>query len=178
MGDASVCYLPMSAAALRAPVSLTLGRTTLRFSWQDDRWAHEILCPDGTVWRSLEGPSAGGGDPRWPASPVLVELSRLEGPHGPAILGVGLAGRSHFSASIGPGPAQADQVRFECACRVTEPPGWLGSTYAGPAGVVRIVPAGDVGRPPATVQWGYALGPEGLLPLSGARIDTPLPPGD
>lgn len=177
MGQATVCYLPMSASALRAPVSLTLGRTTLRFTWQHDRWAHEILCPDGTVWRSLEGASAAGGDPRWPASPVLVELSRLEGPHGPALLGVGLAGRSHFSASIGPGPAGADQARFECACRVLEPPGWLGSTYAGPAGVVRIVPVAT-DQPPATVQWGYALGPEGLRPLAGSRLDRPPPPGD
>ena len=178
MGNASVCYLPMSAAALRAPVSLALGRTTLRFTWQLDRWAHEVLFPDGTVWRSLEGPSAAAGDPRWPASPVLVELSRLEGPHGPALLGVGLAGRSHFSASIGPGLPGAEQVRFECACRVTEPPGWLGSTYAGPAGVVQIVPAVGAVRPPATVQWGYAVGPEGLLPLGGSRLDTPPPPGD
>jgi hypothetical protein len=166
----------MPAAALRAPVSLILGRTMLRFTWLHDRWAHEILLPDGTAWRSVEGSASVGDDPRWPAAPVLVELSRLEGPSGPVILGVGLAGRSHFSASIGPGPTHADQIRFECACRVTEPPGWLGSTYAGPSGLVRIVPAAAV-RPPATVQWGYDLGPGGVRPLGGARLDTPPPPG-
>lgn len=167
----------MSAAALRAPVSLTLGRTALRFSWQDDRWVHEILLPDGTRWHSVEGASAAGGDPRWPASPVLVELSRLEGPHGPALVGVGLAGRSHFSASVGPDPLHADRIRFECACRVAEPPEWLGSTYAGPGGVVRVVPAGAAGRPPATVQWGYGVGPEGVLPLAGSRLAATPPPG-
>lgn len=178
MGEATVCYLPMSASALRAPVSLTLSRTTVRFTWQHDRWTHEILFPDGTAWRSLEGPVAPEGDPRWPASPVLVELSRLEGPHGPALLGVGLAGRSHFSASIGPAPARADRVLFEFACRVTEPPGWLGSTYASPAGIVRIEPAANAVRPPATIEWGYELGPAGVRPLGGARIDVPPPPGN
>jgi len=168
----------MSAAALRAPVSLTLGRTTVRFTWRDDRWTHEILFPDGAAWRSLEGTCDPVGDPRWPASPVLVELSLLEQPSGAAILGVGLAGRSHFSASIGPDPAQAACVRFEFACRVTEPPGWLGSTYATPAGIVRVVPATCAVRPPATVQWGYEFGPEGVRPLGGARIDLPPPPGD
>ena len=168
----------MSAAALRAPVSLTLGRTTVRFTWRHDRWTHEILFPDGAAWRSLEGPSAEGGDDRWPASPVLVELSLLEQPSGTAVLGVGLAGRSHFSASIGPDPAQGDRIRFEFACRVTEAPGWLGSTYAGPAGIVRIVPAPGAVRPPATVEWGYELGPEGVRPLGAARIHVRPPPDD
>jgi len=176
VGDASVCYLPMSAAALRAPVSLTIGRTTLKFTWVHDRWTHEVLLPDGSAWRSLEGPSALGGDPRWPGSPVIVELSRLEGPSGPAILGVGLAGRSHFSVSIG--RAEADGIRCECAVRIMEPPAWLGSSYAAPAGVVRILPAADEVRPPATVQWGYDLGPEGVLPLGGSRLAMPSPPGD
>jgi hypothetical protein len=108
---------------------------------------------------------------------VLVELSRLEAPHGPALLGVGLAGRSHFSASIGPAPGRADSIRFEFACRVTEPPGWLGSTYASPAGIVRIGPAAGAARPPATVEWGYELGPEGVRTLGEARIDGPPPPG-
>jgi hypothetical protein len=168
----------MSATALRAPVSLTLGRTTVRFTWRHDRWMHEILFPDGTAWRSLEGPAAPEADPRWPASPVLVDLSRLEGPHGPALLGVGRAGRSHFSASIGPAPARADRILFELACRVTEPPGWLGSTYAGPGGIVRIEPAAGAVRPPATLEWGYESGPEGVRPLGGARIDSLPPAGD
>jgi len=166
----------MSASALRAPVSLTLGRTTVRFTWRHDRWTHEILFPDGTAWRSLEGPSTADGDPRWPASSVLVELSRLEGPHGPALLGIGLAGRSHFSTSIGPAPDRADRVRFEFACRVAEPPGWLGSTYASPGGIVRIAAAAGHVRPPATVEWGYDVGLEGVRPLNGARIDVPAPP--
>jgi len=168
----------MNATAHRAPVSLAIGSTRVRFIWRHDRWAHEILFPDGTAWQSLEGPVAGGGDPRWPASPVLVELSRLDRPTGAALLGVGLAGRSHFSASVGPDPVQSDCIRFEIACRVVDAPPWLGSTYVGPRGIVRIAPHAAAIQPPATLQWGYAIAPQGLLPLGGARVDiTPAAEG-
>ena len=165
----------MSAAALRDPVSLSIGRMTVRFSWCHDRWAHQIVLPDGTTWQSFEGPAAQGGDPRWPASPVLVELSRLPDASGPAVLGVGCAGRSHFSASVAPAPGHPDHLRFDIACRVTESPGWLGSTYVGPQGIVRVLPCATAVEPPATVRWGYDLGCQGILPLGRSRADMPAP---
>ncbi|MEI6240318.1 MAG: hypothetical protein WCR51_08005 [Planctomycetia bacterium] len=162
----------MPAADPRPPLTLTVAGVMVRFVWRDDRWAHEVVDADGTCWRSIEGVEAGAGDPRWPASPALVELSRLGTAPGSAILGVGLAGRSHFSASVGPDPAHPDRLRFDIACRVNEPPIWLGSTYHGPGGRVRIGPGAAAERPPATVQWGYVFASGGIRPLAGSRVEA------
>ncbi|NBT13710.1 MAG: hypothetical protein EBS56_09045 [Planctomycetia bacterium] len=166
-------------AGSRPPLTLTAGRLTISFTWCGDRWAHEIGLEDGGTWRSVEGPEASGGDPRWPASPVLVELSRLQTPRGPALLGVGSAGRSHFSASIDVDPDVPDRLRFEIACRIHEPPAWLGSTYRGPGGVVRVTPGPTADAPPATVAWAYTFSPDGLLPHGKIRgSQGPVPPAD
>jgi hypothetical protein len=160
----------MPSPEARPPLTLTVAGTTVRFAWHVDRWTHDVLGADGTRWRSIEE-TAVGDDPRWPASPVLVELSALDTPAGRVILGVGLAGRSHFSASVGPDPAAPDRLRFDLACRVNEPPPWLGSTYRDSVGLVRIGPGPLVQPPPTTVQWAYAFGSGGLVPLAGARVE-------
>jgi hypothetical protein len=122
----------------------------------------------GLQLESLEGPAAPGGDPRWPASPVFTEVSRMDVAGRPAILGVGCAGRSHFSASITIHPTLPDTLLFEIACRLHEPPGPLGSTYARTDGsTVRGEPADDESTGPGlprTVEWRYTIGPAGLEP--------------
>ncbi len=165
---AGICY---TAAMPPAPLLLAIGPVTIAFVWSGDRWSHRVTVGAET-WHSVEGPRDGGCE-RWPASPVLVELSRLDTPGGPAILGVGRAGRSHFSASIGPDPAAADRVRFEIACRFHEPPLWLGSTYRGPE-EGEVVVAAAAPLPPATVQWAYSFGAAGLAACDrlGNRSDS------
>lgn len=155
-----------------APLTLTIGPVTVVFTWSGDRWSHRVTVGDA-AWESVEGPRAEDGDERWPASPVLVELSRIDTSHGPAILGVGLAGRSHFSASIAPDPAAADRARFEIACRYNEPPTWLGSTYRAGAQTATVRPA-SAAPPPATVQWAYTFGAVGLAACdrTGNRSDS------
>lgn len=149
------------------PVRLAAGRLVVEFTWSGDRWTHAVGPASGLnstasarttpVWISVEGPAAAGGDPRWPASPVLVEVSLVEAAR-PAVVGVGLAGRSHFSLCVTPHPAGGERLLFEAACRIHEPAGWLGSTYRGPAGVLRkLLPAGESPAPPATVCWRYAI---------------------
>jgi hypothetical protein len=142
------------------------------FHWIGDRWAHAVEIKDVGRWQSVEGPEADGDD-RWPASPVLVELSPLETCHGLAVLGVGLAGRSHFSASIGPASGEDGRVRFEIACRIVEPPARLGSTYAGSGKGGDVVTLGPAAGPPpklpATVQWAYSFGPAGLAACDRLR---------
>jgi len=160
-----------------APLTLVIGSVEVTFTWAGDRWTHRVTTGAGGTWQSVEGPRAEDGDPRWPASPVLVELSRLATAGGPAILGVGLAGRSHFSASIGPDPEHPDRIRFEIACRFNEPPVWLGTTYRGPAGIVSVRPRIESPAPPATVQWGYAFGPAGLAAADGFLTGEPAAPG-
>lgn len=156
----------------RPPVRLESGGTAVVFLWSGDRWRHTVTLAGGEVAESVEG-AADGGDPRWPESPSLVELSALELERTPAILAVGLAGRSHFSASIRPHPARADTILFEMACRLKDRPDWLGSTYATGGERVRVAPPEAAGFP-ATVQWAYSIGPEGIRAVAPAER-TPGP---
>jgi len=142
---------------VRRPIRLTAG------------WRHEVATQAGS-FASLEG----GADDRWPASPAVVDVSLVALAGGPAVLGVGLAGRSHFSLSVRPCPRTADTLLFEAACRIHEPAIWLGSTYRGRGGeAVRIEAASTPA--PATVIWSYAIGPAGVLATSPP---SPAAPGE
>lgn len=143
---------PIPREPRHAPLVLSAGGVEVAFEWTSDRWTHRVLLDGEVIWESIDGPWSPGGDPRWPASPVLVELDRVGSGPAAAVVGVGLAGRSHFSASVSrvPAPRVADDVvighpqgervsaglvearfdvLFEIACRVHEPPVWLGSSY-------------------------------------------------
>jgi hypothetical protein len=161
----------------RPPVQLAIGPTAAVFTWNGDRWAHRITTGEGTIWTSFDGPCPPANDPRWPASPVLVELSRVSMPRGDAaggeaIVGVGLAGRSHFSASIASDPQAAGVIRFEIACRLHETPGWIGSTYRQGDRLFRLTPLDDSTTLPRTVVWAYSIGPTGMTSVSGAVVST------
>lgn len=164
----------------RPTVQLVAGPTAAEFSWTCDRWAHRIRI-EGTGaeadWISLDGPCPPVDDPRWPASPVLVELSRVNLPGGtgggsPAVVGVGLAGRSHFSASIVVDPRDSGTIRFEIACRLHEHPVWIGSTYRHGNRLVRLTPLDDSTALPRTVVWAYSIGPTGLSGVDGALVSN------
>jgi len=162
----------------RPPVHLDAGPTAAVFTWTGDRWAHRITTGGGESdgWTSLDGPSP-AADPRWPASPVLVELSRVDLPMaaaagGSAVVGVGLAGRSHFSASVAPDPEVANAIRFEIACRLHEPPLWLGSTYRAGGQLFQLTVADAVTTLPRTVVWAYSIGPQGIFGVRGAAVAT------
>jgi hypothetical protein len=166
---------PLESPARRPPQRIAAGRTVVEFTWDGDRWRHSVTVADRLVADSVEGGVDTAADPRWPASPVLVEVS-LAGPADrPALLAVGLAGRSHFAASVA-GAAEPDTLLFEIACRLHEPPIWLGSTYRtgpDPADIVRIpAPALD-GTLPATLRWTYTIGPRGLLAMESLPRPTP-----
>ena len=154
---------------------ITIGDTTIAFDWQSDRWGHRVTIDGRLVAESVEGPDSGAGDPRWPASPVLTEVTPATAGGRPAIVGVGLAGRSHFSASFAPHPTLADTVLVEIACRVQEPPVWLGSTYRAADGrLVRMVASHTAaGGLPRTIQWSYLCGSRGIVAATGAACDPP-----
>ena len=163
------------ARSLRAPLELTVGARSAAFVWREDRWTHRVgkLNADHenhAGWESVDGPWPHSGDPRWPASPVLVELSRVHTAGGPAIVGVGLAGRSHFSACITPDAGSPDAIRFEVACRLHEAPGWLGSTYRSGEHLMRIVATDGAATLPRTVVWEYSIGPQGIFAVVGATV--------
>ena len=147
---------------------LESGRTAVVFRWRGDRWRHTVTFAGESLAESVEG-TADGGDARWPASPPLVELSAINLQGGPALLAVGLAGRSHFSASVRPHPERADTLLFEIACRVKERPSWLGSTYATGSVTESVAPPDAATGFPATVQWAYSIGPEGIQAAAPAQ---------
>jgi hypothetical protein len=126
------------------------------------------------LWYSIEGPGDTSGDDRWPASPVLAEIHSHPAAGRVAVMGLGLAGRSHFSASVAPDPRVPGALRFEIAARINEAPVQLGSTYrsGGPAAViVRVEPFPLADAPlPRTVEWSYRISPHGIEPLRGARL--------
>lgn len=131
-----------------------------------------MILADGQAWRSREGADGPGDDPRWPASPALVEVSLVAAGARPAVLGVGVAGRSHFSLSVVACPDRPDTLLFEAAARIVEPGGWLGSTYESDRGRERV--AADRGSPPpATLRWAYRIGPAGLERVGGSERGDP-----
>lgn len=161
----------------RPPLRLVTGGTTLAFAWAGDRWRHTVTLASGEVIESLEGP-ADAGDPRWPASPPLVEVSELRTARGPAALAVGLAGRSHFSASISPLVGRDGVLLFEIACRFHDQPAWLGSSYLRAGRPVRIAARTSHLEAPGTVQWAYTIGPEGVVAMPPAEVaEGPRSPG-
>lgn len=153
--------LPPAPHRTRPPVRLESGGIAVVFRWCSDRWRHTVTFAGESLAESVEG-TADGGDARWPVSPPLVELSAIDLQGGPALLAVGLAGRSHFSASVRPHPERADTLLFEIACRVKERPSWLGSTYATGSVTESVAPPDAATSFPATVQWAYSIGPEGI----------------
>ena len=106
----------------------------VEFLRPSDRWQHVISLakpvPDRPLtfvplFVSLEG----AAQDAWPASPVLQNLhfEQLSDNRRAALL-VGMAGRSHWSASI-EAAGEGCAVLFDIACRVSQTAEFLGSTY-------------------------------------------------
>jgi len=115
-------------------------RLQLRFARRGDRWEHAIdfRVAGRTVWQLNS--DEGTADDAWPSSPPFQSLEMHAQPDGRTIaLLVGMAGASHWSASIETDPA-GERIVFDVACRVKIEPNWLGSSYvlSDPAGRPRI----------------------------------------
>lgn len=116
----------------RPPITLKCNDLSVQFHWTGDRYRHDILLGDtiassSVVASSIEGDSSDDVPP----SPPLQDLS-LEslgtGPDGHeilAIMGVGGAGRGHWSISVT--RDRPDGLLFELACRGSVPK--LGNEY-------------------------------------------------
>ncbi|MCI0361319.1 MAG: hypothetical protein L0211_22785 [Planctomycetaceae bacterium] len=142
-----------------------------------DRYRHvvSVVEPGGQVhpvFESVEGTATDD----WPASPPLQSLSIEElTPARRAALLVGMAGNSHWSASIEPVSGHAALV-FDIACRAAGECGPLGSQYRRVArlevkitaedGVlsdgdnqtcIKIAPAASAATKSRTVRWKYRI---------------------
>ncbi len=103
----------------------------LDFRRVGDRFVQSIrrMGSDGKSLAAWEGVQKAEAE-WWPASPPIQELS-LETIDGrDVLLGVGRAGKCHWSVSIETVEIEsAAAFRFDIACRCPEPAEWLGSTY-------------------------------------------------
>lgn len=105
-------------------------RLRVRFWFWKDRYAHQVWLAAGDEWIAVLASVEGSPSEDWPASPPLQSLhfEHLGMANQSALL-VGMAGKSHWSASIELDPA-GNYARFDIACRVrgaVRP--MLGSTY-------------------------------------------------
>ena len=109
--------------------TITLAQGRLVFEPDGDRYAHlwEVVTSGGV--RATLSSVEGGEVDAWPQSPPLQQV-HLERTHSgqEIVLAVGMAGRSHWSASfelLDDGAA----LRAEIACRCWSAPRYLGSRY-------------------------------------------------
>lgn len=115
------------------------GRLHVRFTLRGDRFHHAIACRQSTgEMFSLLASVEGTPDTSWPDSPPFQQVEAHELATGTSLLAVGLAGTSHWSASIEQVetlpedlklPAGESRVRFDVACRIRAADARLGTTY-------------------------------------------------
>jgi hypothetical protein len=104
----------------------------LVFDWRHDRHQKQLLRDlevAGVVSSELLMASVeGDATHRWPTSPPLQSLAFEARGEQSVALGVGMAGGAHWSGSIET-LAEPLALRFDYACRSTEEPEFLGSTF-------------------------------------------------
>ncbi len=107
---------------------VVLGEGAMRIAYQQqgDRFGHHIVIAKKSGLITLLESVEGAPDGPWPESPPLQELEvEPRGDQEVALL-VGMAGASHWSASV---EVDTDQLRFDIACRTRDTATCLGSTY-------------------------------------------------
>ena len=142
----------------------------IEFHWQQDRFEQRLFFNDLQIGHSIEGDS----DEPWPTSPPLQQLSLEQIDNEMVVLGVGSAGRAHWSISVEVDSGEQFALKFDVACRSHQMPKFLGSRYELPANielaslndslaVERIENDGKItttcAAPPelGTTQWSYRL---------------------
>jgi hypothetical protein len=104
------------------------GGWQLVFERHDDRIRHRIEVPAAGGWRTLIESVEGTASAWWPPSPPLQSLHVESRSTGSVALLVGMAGRSHWSASVEIA-GDGEEAVFDFACRAPAAPDWLGCRY-------------------------------------------------
>jgi len=104
------------------------GELRVDFRRCDDRYGHIIERLVHDAWRAVYESREGNSADQWPPSPVLQSLHIEQGSKGSVAFLLGMAGTSHWSASVEPVPNR-DALQFDIACRVNQAPQRLGSSY-------------------------------------------------
>ena len=106
-------------------------RLCIEFRRAGDRFTHTIRRTDASGETAGEWVEVQAGDSDdWPASPPIQELSLESIAGSDVLLGVGRAGKSHWSISVETSEVDGEAcLHLDIACRCPAPPQWLGSTY-------------------------------------------------
>ena len=121
-----------TAAGQVAPAAddlwLRAGDLSVRFAWQGDRFGHELGVIASETFLPIARSMEGTPEDDWPESPALQSLDLNSGPAPNSLaLLVGMAGKSHWSASV---EVHGEELRFDVACRLhRQDLGLLGSAY-------------------------------------------------
>ncbi len=102
------------------------------FYKRGDRWGHVVAAVSGEHVSPLLVSVEGTNEQVWPPSPPLQSLSIEQRATGAVALLVGMAGRSHWSASVASIPNAASQTygfEFDLACKASGGESQLGSQY-------------------------------------------------
>ncbi len=82
------------------------------------------------------------GDEDWPASPPIQQLSLETIGDSATLLGVGQAGKAHWSISVETASIHSRAaIKFDLACRTQRQPHWLGSTYRRDLALIDTAPS-------------------------------------
>ena len=92
-----------------------------------DRWSHQILLIHDGKETVLLTSVEGSDQQTWPPSAPLQDISHHDLETGEAILGVGMAGKSHWSASVSVEDNAA--IFFDMACLIKTENATVGSEY-------------------------------------------------
>ncbi len=103
-------------------------RLRLSLAWRQDRYQTELFLDEESSSTLLLSSVEGSAQDRWPASPPLQSLALESRGEQTVALAVGMAGKAHWSASIETLPEPL-ALRFDYACRLSEPAEFLGSTF-------------------------------------------------
>ena len=104
----------------------------LQFDHREDRWAHRLIYANQDCEVEVMSSVEGSPDQVWPSSAPLQEVSRHSLEQGDALLCVGMAGKSHWSASYSvERNGQASVIKSDLAClqKASASDAMLGSTY-------------------------------------------------
>jgi hypothetical protein len=150
-------------SATSSPYVLETPNLRVVFSACGDRQGHDVFVKSGTEWLRRFASQEGTSDDAWPISPAIQEIHVHRAPTGKQLLGVGMAGKSHWSLSISPEGSGA--ILFDVACRVRGVPHFLGSTYLDIAHVTQTLsPHSSANLSlPGTICWRYRFRPDGTL---------------
>lgn len=119
---------PGGTSAIRLIAGPVAGRhLRLDLYWTGDRYGQQLRWQEGDRTLASAESVEGDGDQRWPPSPPWQQVvsHHAATPNSQAWLAVGMAGTSHWSASLELGEHEP-WIRWDIGCRVRERPSWLG----------------------------------------------------